>query len=71
MTKNNRHFICTCKVFLSTILVKVSLNLGVTNINFLPTMSIVVMGKRYQKDKVTTKGELPYSLKFCNEMCGE
>ena len=58
MMKNNRHFICTCKVFLSKILVKVSLNLGVTNINFLPTMSIVVMGKRYQKDKVTTKGEM-------------
>ena len=58
MTKNNPHFICTCKVFLSKILVKVSLNLGETNINFLPTMSIVVMGKRYQKDKVTTKGEM-------------
>ena len=56
MTKNNRHFKCTCKLFLSKILVKVSLNLGVTNVNFLNVDSS--RGKRYQKDKVTTKGEM-------------
>ena len=58
MMKNNCHFISTCKVFLSKTLVKVSLNLAVTNINFLPTMSIVLMRKRYEKDKVTAKGEM-------------
>ena len=56
--KNNRQFICTCDVFLSKTLVKVSLNVGVININFLPIVSIVVMRKRYEKDKVTAKGEM-------------